>query len=327
MIIVDEIREQIGVMLHPSKEIRARSVKGALMYYFAVSAVSLVLALVLTFAFGGAAVAGNAGLILAAAVVAIYWILFPISLLFTAGVLQLLGANAFKKFKGKYSDTLSAVIYAGSAVMLFYWLTALPYVWVAVMALAVWDIVIEVVGIAKLHGTSRTAAFGVIVGGWIVVAAIIAAFLLAMFGLGFFSGATQLGVLGGATQLSNFCIAAAGYSCSGVAYSGSALAFNFAQNTGANWTGWEAAYVPANTSTTASGIPNVAFVPMGRLASGQSEQVSLPAQAQYGKLSGTVWVCYTTQGAGISGSCIPTGGVASAQVEYAQVAALTAKTS
>jgi hypothetical protein len=186
MIVVDEIREQIDVMLHPSKKIRARSVAGALRYYYLVSAVSLLLALVLTFALGGTAVAGDVGPALAIAVVAIYWIIIPLSMLLTAGVLHLLGVSLFRKFKGTYADTLSAVAYACSAVMLFYWLAALPYAGLALIVIAFWSVVIEIIGIAKLDKASRTAALGVIVGEWVLVVIILIAIMLALYGMGFF---------------------------------------------------------------------------------------------------------------------------------------------
>lgn len=323
MMILDEVREQFGVMAHPGAKMKARSAREAMAYYYKVALVPLVLSLLLAWAVGSAVLGsqlGASGLAALEVFVALFFLVIePAGLLFTALVLQLIGANLFKAFKGGYADTLSALVCAALPPMMFMWLLAVPIVGLIVLIImGIWSFILEIVGVAKMNKTSRLSAFAVLIGGGIIVGVIA---YMVMFGilfeLGFFSG----------TGLSNLCMSESGYSCSNVTYSGTTLGFNFAQDTGADWTGWEAAFVPLNASIS-NGVPQVAFVPMGPLRSGQGVKVSLTVpSSQGGLVDGAIWTCYTTQGAGISGNCTPVGGVASAQAEYAQVASVSAESS
>lgn len=337
MIIVDQIKEQLNVMMHPSS-IKSKDVMGALAYYYKISIVPVIILLLLTTVFassitsafssipGLSFLAGIGIVVVYALILLLAWVLEPIGLLIGAGILQVIGGNLFKVFKGRYNDTLTVFVYGASAGALFVWLTVIPIIGSLIsLVISLWALIIYIVGLATVHKTSRLAAFGIIVVAWIIVGilfAIVAVILGSLFALGAYSSPSLMG---------STCIASPGYLCSGLAYSHlGSLALTLGQSTGGSWTGWGVAYAPAGTMFL-NGTPDVNFVAMnGGFVSGQTAPVSIQTSPTNigNTTNGNVWVCYTTNGAGVvggMGGCTPVGGVGSAQVYYTQIATLTAK--
>ncbi len=343
MIFIDEIKEQLNVMLHPSSAAKSRSVGDSLKYYYKLVFIPMIISLVLVYI--GSSLLGDimslAGMralsslsifSIMGLVLLLFLVIEPISLLINAAILQAIGGNLFKAFKGKYDDTFSAIVYASCSVMLFFWLLLVPILGTLILAiLGIWSLIIEIIAIAKMHGTSRLAAFVIIIGSAVligIVADVLAFGLVALFGIGAF-GKSIL------TSLASTCVAKAGYYCSNMLYSNSTgqLTVTIGQSTGANWTGWGVAYAANGTSLASNGAPNIKFYAMtGSLATGGKETVTFPASGSVpvgSALAGNIWVCYyTTTGTGVvggKGSCTQSGGTGTSATIYSQIAAFTAK--
>jgi hypothetical protein len=219
MVILKEIRELMDVMMHPSAKITAKSTGAALKFYYAISAIplaiSLLLLLVASLLFGS--MLGSFGSVLAFILVLLFFlVLSPLWVLLCALIIQLMGFNLFNEFKGKYSDTLSALIYGASVPILFFFIPlfiilvgslaatlsgslALAIVVLGIIisvVLGFWSFIMMLIGIASLNKTSRVSAFVIMEASGSILALVVyaAAISLAfMFGLGVFNGASLLG--------------------------------------------------------------------------------------------------------------------------------------
>ena len=198
---------------------------------------------------------------------------------------------------------LSVLVYAICAPLLFMWLIIVPVLgWLVISVLGIWELIIEIVGLAAVHKTSRLVAFGTLIGvgiiagivAYIIVIALAVA-LGSLFGLGAFSSPRIMG---------SACVASPSFVCSGMTYSHLGyIMMTLGQSTGETWTGWGVAYAPEGTALTQTGGPDVNFTTQaGALTSGQTGQVFIPTNATSvgTATSGAVWVCYTTNGAGVS---------------------------
>ena len=341
MIFIDEIKEQLNVMLHPGSAIKSRSVGDSLKYYYKLAFIPMVLSLILVYIAGAAlgsvmsflgmsALSSSSIMLILGLILLLILVLEPIGLFINAAILQAIGGNLFKAFKGRYNDTFSAITYASCTGILFIWVLVVPLIGFLIFAiLGVWSFIIEIIGIAKMQKVSRLAAFAIIIGAGIIVG-IVADFFV--FGLGalFSLGAFSNHVLVGST-----CVPSQGFYCSYPAYSHTTgqLTVTVGQSTGTNWEAWGIAFAPAGSNIATSGSPDVQYYAMnGSLDSGARETVALPAGAnvQVGSsISGTIWTCYyTTTGAGVvggMGSCTPANGSGQSSAYYVQIATVNAE--
>jgi hypothetical protein len=192
MILVDEIKNQIDVMLHPGSAIKApMDLKDALVYYYKVAIIPMVLFILfgsifynsgsfgmLTKYFGVGSTAVTIGL-----GIFIFLVLEPIGMFIDSALYQLFGKYVFKKYKSGYGNTFTGVMYGISTMMLFYWLTVIPVIGsVLLLIIVIWSFVVQIIGLSKLQKISAWTSFGVILGSVIVVL-IIAMITVAAIGL------------------------------------------------------------------------------------------------------------------------------------------------
>jgi hypothetical protein len=129
------------------------------------------------------------------------------------------------------------------------------------------------------------------------------------------------------------CITSFGFTCGEIFYIGATgnLSVSMGQRTWQTWTGWAVGYASNETVQPASGPPSIQFVPVqgaATLASGRNATAlmtvpdALRPDPRWPLISGSVWVCYTTDGgvtgmAGGDGTCTPLGNP-NAHVTYAK---------
>ena len=209
MIFVDEIKKEISMMLHPSKA-DSMSIGQALSFYYKLAFIPLILSLILmiliyvlgnaifpgpsllvsshAFAFGWL-VGLPLVLILLLVVLVGFLVLFPISILLTAGIFHLFGKFLFKIYKSDYKDTVTGVMYASGANILVYWLIAIPILGSFIgIIFSIWSLIILILALAKLQKTSGLASFGVIFGSAVVIVIIVVvvSFLIFFSAMGYF---------------------------------------------------------------------------------------------------------------------------------------------
>ena len=190
MIILDEIKEQLAVMLHPNSTIKIRDVGNSVGYYYKISVIPVILLLTFLTVLGMTAGPFSAGLaaryvgtsISIGTIVAgidielliFIWVIVPIGLLISAVILQIIGGNLFKIFKGKYDGTISVLVYGAAIILLFSWLIFIPIIGGVLLALLIiWSLIVEIVGLVKVHKTSRLAVFGLMIGAVIIISLLI----------------------------------------------------------------------------------------------------------------------------------------------------------
>jgi hypothetical protein len=336
MLFIDDIYEQLGAMLHPSNTIKSRSTGEALKYYYMVTLIPLLITLAII-AFFGSALTGilsafqmgslstltTASTLIAIGIAVLFlWVVEPVMLLIDAAILQVIGGNLFKSFKGRFSDTLSALVYASCAVTLFIWLIFIPFVGIVIISvLGIWSLILQIIGLAKLQKISRLSAFAIIIGVGIligIIADVLVFGLAAMFSLGVFS-------TGGTSSFaSTTCIPSSGYYCtiSSYPHGGNILA-TIGQSTGTKWGAW-AYYFCSGCSIGMQG-PIGTYTTEPSMPSGGVKSVVLATPARTSDavgtvVAGTIWVCYTNA-TYITSTC--TSG--SNSVNFVQIATLTAK--
>ena len=166
MIIVDELKEGINIMLHPkSATQKERKIGEALALYYKMSIIPLILYIILSlviliyvaglsptamFFFGMSAMSG----------ILIFLVIMPISIFVTAFIYQIFG-RFFKVFKNPYSNTFTATVYGALPTILFYWLRPLPLGSSVLIIFEVWTFIIMVFALAKQQKTSIIKAFAV----------------------------------------------------------------------------------------------------------------------------------------------------------------------
>ncbi|MGC8478409.1 MAG: hypothetical protein ACP5NE_00570 [Candidatus Micrarchaeia archaeon] len=113
--------------------------------------------------------------------IALFWILVPVGFFISAAIYQLVGYNFLHAWKGNYAKTFSAVMFGELPVILFYWLVPLPILGViALMVLAIWQIVVLVIALSNIQMISRLAAIGAIFVS-IALAIIVVMLLFSLF--------------------------------------------------------------------------------------------------------------------------------------------------
>jgi hypothetical protein len=187
MILIDQTKEQIGVMLHPSEKINGRSISASMAYYYKVAIIPLILTVILSLVFHSNYLSSispklaGLGLVL---IIILFVLLVPLGILINAGILHIIG-KLFNVFKGSYADSVAAVTYASCTFTVAYWLTSIPILGILIVIIfAIWEFIILVIGLAKLHQTSWPMALMIILIPVIILCIITV--VLVFFALGLF---------------------------------------------------------------------------------------------------------------------------------------------
>ena len=192
--LIEEISEQIRIMFDP-KGMKRKGIKNAFLYYSKISIIPIVIGIILgavgiaffsllaygvAGAFGGSATHLSLGgpfavfVILAAASLLLVWIIEPIAIMICAGLLQLVGSNLLGIFKGSYEDTITGVVYSSSSTILFSWIIVIPVIgWIVLSVISIWALIMEILGLAKLHRTGAWKVFGVMILTSIIVGVVL----------------------------------------------------------------------------------------------------------------------------------------------------------
>jgi len=186
MIIVDELKEGINIMLHPkSATQKKRKIGEALAFYYKMSIIPLILYIILALVVLPNSAAGlstlSAGLfsgMLAIFSILILLIIIPISLFVDAFLYHIFG-KLFKVFSNPYSNTFTATVYGLVPTILFYWLIPIPLGSLVLIIFEIWAFIVMIFALANQQKTSALKAFAVI-----IVTAIIIGIIAFIIGLG-----------------------------------------------------------------------------------------------------------------------------------------------
>lgn len=281
MIIVDQVKQQLKIMLHTVQNVESMSIGSALKYYYLISIIPLILSVLL-----------NLSAILYTVV--LFWIGIPILAFVISAVMHLLGKNISKYFKGGYRDSFTSTIYAISTVMLFYWLNTISIFngigWFLVVLFGIWGFIVQVFGLSKLQNISGFGSFIITIITYIIIA-VIASILFFLF----VSNISSLLSLystgnGSCSEYSNII-------CQNVTYSSATgnVSVTIGQNENITWTSVKVAFVANASDTIPPGTPEIPIP--GGLKSGATVSLELPATGQVKigtPISGSIDVNYTT---------------------------------
>ena len=189
MIVIDDLRREIGVMLHPSKEGgRLMTVGETVYFYLAISLVPAILSVIINWMTGGV------GFPLVGWALVAFGLAFPLYLLAGSVICHLFGF--FLKFKRGYGATLTALTYGIFPEMLS--LPILAYLYyspensglfglalfliLSCLGLA-WSFVVAALALAKQQEVSTTRAFGALYLASAIMFVLLLAFLWSFTGV------------------------------------------------------------------------------------------------------------------------------------------------
>jgi len=194
MIIVDELKEGFNIMLHPkSATQKKRKIGEALLFYYKISIIPLLLYIILSlvmliYAAGLSAVGMFFFGMLAMYGILMFVVIIPIFIFVIAFIFHIFG-KLFEVFNNPYSNTFTATVYGALPTILFYWLNLVPLGSWVLKIFDIWAFIITIFALANQQKTSALKVFEVIIG----TAIIIGIAVTALFSLGVFSGSSLLG--------------------------------------------------------------------------------------------------------------------------------------
>jgi hypothetical protein len=201
--IIDDFRNGWNVVFSPGANTSKKmSIGDAFAFYYKFSVIPIILLIAMLYVLLSIAMAifsqvptightlsliGNLG-VFGVIVFAVLWlwIAVPIAILIQAALYQLVGGALMGKFKGGYSGTVTACIYAAFPSVMIAWLGFIPVLGGLLSFLfGIYSIYILVTALANQHKTTKGTAFlvwlvWVLIGVIIVVALVF--FIVAMFG-------------------------------------------------------------------------------------------------------------------------------------------------
>ncbi len=174
---LDECKFGLRMLWRPGDTAkRQRSVRDSLLFYYYFSLVPLLLYVAAGYVFyhylGATAIVNfmpmmrafmrlpvGFGPALLVDAVVLFWILTPIGIAIDAFLYQLVGRRLLNAWKGDYSKTFTALMYAVLPQTALYWLFAIPIVNIlALPIIATWAIVVLVIALAAQQRIRRTDA-------------------------------------------------------------------------------------------------------------------------------------------------------------------------
>jgi len=305
MIVIDELKEAVNIMLHPGTATqKERSIRAAIAFYYKVLVVPLILYIILALAIPKTTLSS---FMPSPLFTVILLIVSPLGLLAVAGLYHLFG-KLLKVFNNPYSNTFTATVYSTVPYVLFIWLLAftnianlmlLVGIEIIFFIVLIWEIIITIIALANQQKTSRLRAFAV----WLVTIIVVIIAYLAVIVTALFA----LGSLSSSSFIATACIPQPGFVCTNPVFSGGVLKMTIGQTTGQPWTTATLCFVPANVTmssnltTCPTGYETGSYnIPSG-LASGQTVPVTFALSGVSTKpgtiVSGTIWAIYTTSGA------------------------------
>ncbi len=184
-LIIDDFRTGLGIAFRPNENASVKlSVGEALSLYYKFSVIPLILFIIVGyFALQGFSsmlasqtgmwasfvqlaqpLASHALTLMITISIGFFWILLPIALLVQAALYQFVG-GIFGKFKGGYSASLSAVVFAMLPNVLVAWLSFVPVLgFIIALFASVYGLYVLIVALEKQHKTTSGSALAV----WLV---------------------------------------------------------------------------------------------------------------------------------------------------------------
>lgn len=181
MLVLDQIKEQINVMLNPRKS-SPGSIGKALRYYFLLSIIPFVLSVVIGAIVNRSIIPPVIGSVLS------YFILGPIVIFIISALLQFIGGSLFNTFSGGYKETFRATVYAYSTLLLASWLSPVSYKVdiILLLVFGIWGFIVHVISVSKLQKAKIKSTF------WAILLTDIIIFILFVF-IGLIIGISLLG--------------------------------------------------------------------------------------------------------------------------------------
>ena len=178
--LINPIKEAWNVMLHPS---RANTATGPSFYYRAVvipGIINAIIAALLIAAFPSATFLGSLGPLFGFIVVLLIMFLgIPASVVIDSALVHLFGKLLFRIMKQPFNNTLTAISYAMSPAIFFYWTEALPApANIVAIIIGIWTFVLEIFMLSKTQQVSKLRALGALLIPIIIFAVIIIVILL-----------------------------------------------------------------------------------------------------------------------------------------------------
>ena len=211
--IIDDFRNGWNVVFRPGENTsRKMSTGDAFALYYKFSVIPVVLFIILLYAALSIALAifskmpvigstltliGDIGILgIIAFAILWFWVFVPIGILIQAALYQLVGGMLLGKFKGGYSGTVTACVYAAFPGLMIAWLSLIPVLGgLLSFIFGIYSVYILVTALANQHKTTRGFAFLVWLV-WVLIGVIIVVALV-FFAVTLF-GAAALHALGGA---------------------------------------------------------------------------------------------------------------------------------
>lgn len=310
MMFVDELKVGIGAAMHPSKETRKQmSTKQAIAFYYKFSLIPVAIAIIIALAASALLGATSSllgiyshmpthfALLSVLLPILILWVLVPVGFLINALFLQLIGRNLFNSFKGRYSNSITALVYGEMPAVGLFWTGFIPIIGTVILVIAgIWGFIVQIIALSNQQKTSRLVAFVIMIATSFLVGIIFYGIVLGgLFSLGVFNSSLYNG---NGTSLGS-CIPITGYTCTSPTLSKAGLlSMDFGQNLG------ETIYGATLTLESANGTA-IASDYLGTISSGQSLPVSLsiPGSAiMYGYLNGDLYLSYSLTPSGAQSS-------------------------
>jgi len=311
MIVIDELKEAVNIMLHPGTATqKERSIRAAIAFYYKVLVVPLILYIILALAIPKTTLSS---FMPSPLFTVILLIVSPLGLLAVAGLYHLFG-KLLKVFNNPYSNTFTATVYSTVPYVLFIWLLAftnianlmlLVGIEIIFFIVLIWEIIITIIALANQQKTSKLRAFAVwLVTLIVLVIVYLVVIVTALFALGSFSSSTS-------SLLATTCTPQIGFVCTNPIFSGGVLKMTIGRTAGQPWTTATLCFVPGNVTSSNLMSFNLTTCPTGyetgsyNVPSGLAPNQSVPVtfalsgvSAKPGTIvSGTIWAIYTTSGA------------------------------
>jgi len=306
MIVIDELKEAVNIMLHPGTATqKERSIRAAIAFYYKVLVVPLILYIILALIITKTTLSP---FILSPLFTVILLIVSPLGLLAMAGLYHLFG-KLFKVFNNPYSNTFTATVYSTVPYILLIWLLAFTNIAnlmllvvfdIIFFILVIWEIIIIIIAFANQQKTSKLRAFAVWLVTQIIVVGIVyllVVIVTMLFAVGSFSSSVSI---------TSACIPQTGFACTNLVFSEGVLNITIGQVTGQRWTAATFCFVPVNVTMSSNlkcptGYETGSYSIPGGLANGQAIPITFALSGVSTKpgtiVSGTIWALYTTPGA------------------------------
>jgi len=193
MIVIDELKEAVNIMLHPGTATqKERSIRAAIAFYYKVLVVPLILYIILALATPKPTFSpfmpSPSPFVPSPLFTVILLIVSPLGLLAVAGLYHLFG-KLLKVFNNPYSNTFTATVYGAVPGTLLIWLLAftnianlmlLVGIDIIFFIVLIWEIIITIIALANQQKISKLRAFAVWLVATIVLIGVVIVFVVGL---------------------------------------------------------------------------------------------------------------------------------------------------